>query len=192
MTRARLRAAALELFLAQGFDATTVNQVAAAAGVSHMTFFRHFPTKEDVVLDDPYDDVIVGAVLAQDRRLPALERVRLGIAAAWGALPEPAEAETRARVGLIAGHRGLMARAWENNRRTGELITDGLVDEGVEPLEASVAAAACLAALMEGLLQWGRTPVGRGLGALIEESLTYLRPSLPAPVGAGAQSGEGA
>jgi AcrR family transcriptional regulator len=188
VTRARLRAAALELFLEHGFDATTVTQVAAAAGVSHMTFFRHFPTKEDVVLDDPYDDVIVGAVLAQDPRLPALERVRLGIAAAWVALPEPTEAETRARVGLIAGHRGLMSRAWENNRRTGELITTALVDDGVEPLEASVAAAACLAALMEGLLQWGRIPSGRGLGPLIEESLTYLRPTTAAPVGTGALS----
>jgi AcrR family transcriptional regulator len=190
VTRERLRATALALFLEHGFDATTVNQVAAAAGVSHMTFFRHFATKEDVVLDDPYDEVIVGAVLVQDRRLPALERVRLGIEAAWAALPEPTAEETRARVRLIAGHRGLMARAWENNRRTGELVSGALVAEGVPPLEAAVAAGACLAALLEALLQWGLAPAGRELGPLVGESLAYLGPGLAGRVGAHARPGE--
>ncbi|GIG41239.1 TetR family transcriptional regulator [Cellulomonas phragmiteti] len=180
-TRERLRAAALELFVAQGFDATTVDQVAAAAGVSHMTFFRHFATKEDVVLDDPYDEVIADAVLAQDRALPALERVRRGIAAAWAALPEPTEEETRARVRLIAGHRGLMARAWQNNQRTGELVVTALEDDGVPPLEARVATSACLSALMEGLLTWGRQPGPCELGPIIARSLAYLAPAGPPP-----------
>lgn len=189
-TRERLRAAALSLFVEHGFDATTVNQVAAAAGVSHMTFFRHFAAKEDVVLDDPYDEVIVEVVLAQDRRLPALERVRLGIAAAWAALPEPTAAETHARVALISGHRGLMSRAWENNRHTGELVSGALVADGVDPLEAAVATAACLAALMEALLQWGRAPAGRELGPLIQQSLTHLGPDRPLAARAAAQTAE--
>lgn len=173
-TRERLRAAALRLFLEHGFDATTVNQVAAAAGVSHMTFFRYFPTKEDVVLDDPYDEVVVGAVLAQDRSLPALERVRRALVAAWAALPEPTEAETRARVRLIAGHRGLLGRSWENNRRTGELIAAALVEDGTDPLEAAVAAGACLAALMEALLLWGVSDDDRELGQLVLAALDQL------------------
>ena len=49
-TSDRIRACALRLFREQGYDATTVEQIAAAAGVSHMTFFRYFPTKEDVAL----------------------------------------------------------------------------------------------------------------------------------------------
>ncbi len=48
-TRRRIQQTALELFLAQGYDATTVEEIAAAAGVSHMTFYRHFRTKEAVV-----------------------------------------------------------------------------------------------------------------------------------------------
>lgn len=178
-TRERLRAAALALFVERGFDATTVNEVAAAAGVSHMTFFRHFATKEDVVLDDPYDEVIVDAVLAQAPGLPVLDRVRLGIDAAWSAVPEPTERETRDRVRLIAGHRGLMARAWENNRRTGDLVVQGLRTHGADPLEARVATAACLAAVMEGLLQWGQSPAGRALGPVIRQSLSYLGPNAP-------------
>ncbi|WP_258725443.1 TetR/AcrR family transcriptional regulator [Cellulomonas sp. NS3] len=173
-TRERLRAVALALFVERGFDATTVNEVAAAAGVSHMTFFRHFATKEDAVLDDPYDELIVDAVLAQAPGLPVLERVRLGIDAAWSAVPEPVERETRDRVRLIAGHRGLMARAWENNRRTGDLVVEGLLMHGADPLEARVATAACLAAVMEGLLQWGGSASGGALGPVIQQSLGYL------------------
>src|SRR6201996_4317615 len=65
-TRDRIRASALRLFREQGYDATTVEQIAAAAGVSHMTFFRYFPTKEDVALADGYDPLIAG-LLAQPR-----------------------------------------------------------------------------------------------------------------------------
>jgi AcrR family transcriptional regulator len=176
-TRERLRKTALRLFLQQGFDATTVNEIAAAAGVSHMTFFRHFPTKEAVVLDDPYDEVIAQIVLAQDERLPAFERVRLGLAAAWAALPEPTQEETRSRVRLIAGHRGLLARSWENNRRTGDLITDALTAQGVDPLEARVATGACLGALMEALLLWGTSDDVHALGPLVREALDLLSPT---------------
>ena len=44
---------ALELFAEHGFDATTVDQIAARAGISVATFFRYFPTKADAVFNDP-------------------------------------------------------------------------------------------------------------------------------------------
>ena len=50
--RERLVAAAFELFESQGYDATTVDDIAARAGTGRSTFFRHFPTKDDVVLPD--------------------------------------------------------------------------------------------------------------------------------------------
>lgn len=50
-TREALRAAALRLFGAKGFERTTVDEIAAAAGVSRTTFFRYYPTKEAVVFD---------------------------------------------------------------------------------------------------------------------------------------------
>jgi AcrR family transcriptional regulator len=54
-TRQALRQAALELFAAQGFDATTTEEIAERAGVSVRTFFRYFPTKELVLFHGRYD-----------------------------------------------------------------------------------------------------------------------------------------
>src|SRR3712207_5887926 len=51
-TADRLRAAAFDLFSSQGFDATTVDDIAQHARVGRTTFFRHFRTKEDVVFPD--------------------------------------------------------------------------------------------------------------------------------------------
>jgi AcrR family transcriptional regulator len=54
-TRAAIQEQALHLFAAQGYAATTVRQIADAAEVSESTFFRYFPTKEDVVMHDRFD-----------------------------------------------------------------------------------------------------------------------------------------
>jgi AcrR family transcriptional regulator len=64
-TRAAIRDHALRLFEEQGYAATTVDQIAEAAEVSQSTFFRYFPTKEDVILTDDYDPLIVEAIKSQ-------------------------------------------------------------------------------------------------------------------------------
>ncbi|WP_051969466.1 TetR family transcriptional regulator [Kitasatospora azatica] len=59
-TRQTIQEQATRLFLEKGFDATTVEEIAAAAGVSHMTFFRYFRTEEEVAASDDYDPLIGG------------------------------------------------------------------------------------------------------------------------------------
>ena len=49
---AEITAVAMRLFLEQGFEQTTIDQIAATAGISRRSFFRYFGTKEDVVLGD--------------------------------------------------------------------------------------------------------------------------------------------
>ncbi|WP_328825310.1 TetR family transcriptional regulator [Tomitella gaofuii] len=63
-TRNAIRAAAMRLFTAQGYDKTTVEQIAHEAEVSHTTFFRYFQTKEQVVLSHDLDDDIEAALAA--------------------------------------------------------------------------------------------------------------------------------
>lgn len=165
---------ALTLFLRQGFDETTVAQIAEAAGVSQMTFFRYFPTKEAVVFDDPYDPVIADLVAAQNPGLPALERVRLGLLAAWSSLPNPADEATRDKIRLIAGHTRLAAGIWENNRRTEDMIFQALTGTGVGRLEARVAAGACLGGLTAALLDWATAPDGQNLRERMNMALDLM------------------
>ena len=57
-TKHSIQGEALRLFVEKGYEATTVEEIAAAAGVSHMTFFRYFPRKEEVVEYDEYDPLL--------------------------------------------------------------------------------------------------------------------------------------
>ncbi len=75
-TRASLREHALRLFREQGYTATTVEQIAAAAEVSPSTFFRYFPTKEDLVLQDDMDTRMIEALEQQPPGLGAVAAVR--------------------------------------------------------------------------------------------------------------------
>src|ERR1700686_2894183 len=82
-TRASLREPALRLFREQGYQATTVEQIAAAAEVSPSTFFRYFPTKEDLVLQDDMDTRMLGALAAQPPELSPVAAVRAAMREAW-------------------------------------------------------------------------------------------------------------
>ena len=173
-TAALLQSTALRLFLEGGYDETTVAQIAAAAGVSHMTFFRHFPTKESVVVGDPYDPLIAEAVQQQPVDLPAFERVRRGLLAAWSQMPEMAMGETRDRIRLAVRHPGLRAASQESSRATEEFVVAALEDSGVSHVEAIVATGACLGAVMAALVDWGVDPDAGPLGPRIVTALEAL------------------
>ena len=78
-TRAAIQQHALRLFRQQGYEQTTVEQIAEAAEVSPSTFFRYFPTKEDVVLNDEYDAPIIAAFHAESPDLGAIRALRNAI-----------------------------------------------------------------------------------------------------------------
>ena len=78
-TRASIREHAMRLFLHQGFAQTSVEQIAEAAEVSPSTFFRYFPTKEDVVLADDLDPILLAALAAQPPELPPLVALRRAV-----------------------------------------------------------------------------------------------------------------
>lgn len=155
-TRARLLEAALDLFERQGFEATTVAQIAKAAGVTEMTFYRHFAAKERLVVDDPYDPLIAEAVAAQPRTLGPLPRAVAGVRAAWGRLPPPESETVRRRVRIAAANPSLRAAIAANNAETERILVEQLVADGAELMAARVAAAAVLAGITAALLEWSQ------------------------------------
>lgn len=180
-TRQRLQEEAIRLFSEHGFDRVTVEEVASAAGVSHMTFFRHFPTKESVVLDDPYDPYLGEAVARQDRALAPVERVRLAVLEAWSQVEEPSGEMTRARIELAASHSVLRARVWQNNQRTEDVVVGSLIDSGVDELTARVAAGAVLGALTAALFDWARDGAAGSLGDRVRLAMEILSPDRAGP-----------
>lgn len=135
------------------------------APIRSSTNSRHFPTKEAVVLDDPYDLMIAVGVAAQDPQSSALERVRLGLSAVMEHVGEDDES-IRVRVRLAAAHPGLRARIWQNNHRTEKAIVHALVCSGGDPFEASVAAGAVLGSMMLGKATPGQVGVSRPISSM--------------------------
>lgn len=153
-THGRLLECALELFERQGYEQTTVAQIAQAAGVTQMTFFRHYPTKESLLLDDPYDPMMASCVADQPRDLPPLVRTVGGIREAWRRLPQPDSQTVRRRVRIVAGSPSLRAGSTANNSRTEQILAEQLIADGADPLAARVAAAAVLAGITAALFEW--------------------------------------
>ncbi len=179
MTRTAIQKQALRLFLARGYDSVTVEEIAAAARVSHMTFFRYFPTKEDVVLSDEYDALIAGRISARPANEPDIEKVwraiREGLDLVYAANRDALLARTR----LILGSAALRARQWEQQRATERLIAAALVASSGpaddEPgLRARVVAAVCLAAITIAVETWAESNDARELPDLIDQAFVAL------------------
>jgi AcrR family transcriptional regulator len=112
--RAAIQEAALRLFERQGYEATTVAQIAREAGVSHMTFFRCFPSKEDVVLRDEYDPMLEELVRQQPDTLPAVERIHRATLVGLGRVYEDNREALLARARLLLSIPALRSRVGEN------------------------------------------------------------------------------
>jgi AcrR family transcriptional regulator len=87
-TRAAIQEHALRLFHEQGYAETTVQEIAAAAEVSPATFFRYFPTKEDTVVFDRLDPVMIDLFRAQPPELNPTEALRATLRASLETLSE--------------------------------------------------------------------------------------------------------
>ncbi len=100
-TRAVIQQHALRLFHEQGYEQTTVEQIAEAAEVSPSTFFRYFPAKEDVVLYDAMDPFLVRSFREQPRELSPIQALRAAFRAVFDALSPEEIARQRERAELI-------------------------------------------------------------------------------------------
>ena len=152
-----LRRTALRMFAEQGYDAVPVTAIAKAAGVSHMTFFRHFPTKEAVVVSDLFNPLIAEAVRAQPQRWRPLTRAVRGLVAAMSqesARKEMSSQEFHERIRLAALTPSLAAAVRTAGQETERAIAAALIAPGVDDAAARAAAGAVMGAASSLLLAW--------------------------------------
>src|SRR6266702_2733112 len=112
-TRAAIREHAFRLFREHGYDATTVEQIAASAEVSPSTCFRYFPTKEDVVLQDDMDTRMLDALERQPASLSPVPALRNSIREVYAHLSADEWTQEQQRHQLILTVPELHARILE-------------------------------------------------------------------------------
>ncbi|WP_231955656.1 TetR/AcrR family transcriptional regulator [Occultella aeris] len=170
-TREALQRAALDLFLARGYDATPTAAVARAAGVSEMTLFRHFSSKETLLLHDPYDPQIAQEVAGRPVDERPMRAVVEGIRSAWRAVDPGDAAQLRARLRIVAEATTLRGALERNSEATVAALTDALITRGATASAARVAATAVIAGLSTALLDWARSDrddLGAALGRALD------------------------
>ncbi len=184
-TRAAIREHAMRLFEEQGYPATTIDQIADAAEVSPSTFFRYFPTKEDVVLVDDVDAVLIEAVRAQPAELPPVESIRRGLRDVFaGMSPETWQFERR-RQRLLIGVPELRARMLHQMTEAIDLLAGVIAERAGLPADdfsARVTAGATIGAMLA-VLPPGRDPTVEGVTPddyqRVETALALLQDGLP-------------
>jgi AcrR family transcriptional regulator len=168
--RARLRAAALDLYRERGYDQTTTAQIAARADVSERTYFRHFADKREVLFDGEAElrAILVDAVLtAPDGLAPLPVMVEAFTAAVPLVIANRAVAQQRAEV--IAVTPALQERAYAKTAGLTDALTDALTARGITRPTARLAAQVGMAAFGRASRSWAEDP-GLDLAALITQA----------------------
>ncbi|MEW9529094.1 TetR family transcriptional regulator [Microbispora sp. NPDC049125] len=181
-TRRTIQDEALKLFAEQGYEATTVEQIAEAAEVSPSTFFRYFPTKEDVVIQDDYDPMLVAAIKAQPSDLPPLTAIRAAFRSAFGSIP-PSEIDmTLTRMKLSTSVPALRARTVDNLFATIDMLAGAVAERvGGDPRDPAVRTlvGAVIGVMLPVLFAWVDENGATSLPDLLDEALGYLEAGLP-------------
>lgn len=180
-TRQAIRRATYRLIAEQGYDATTIDQIAAAAEVSPSTVFRYFPTKEDIVLTDEYDPVMAQVLRARPADEPPLESLRIILTGAVAEILRTEPQEMYQRTKLMAEVPALRARMAETMAETSQLLARPIADRaGRDPddLEVRVFTASVMGALREAMLYWAERDQKDDLVALVNRTLDTLKGGL--------------
>ena len=194
-TRTRLRACGIRLIATHGYEKTTAQDIAAAAGVSTMTFFRHFPSKEDVVLGMPPDS---DGVAAAEQALGAiatgtspLEAARAVLRAAVKALGQEGLSDVALRLVIVRENppllRALYARVPLWVQMVGLLLPDSL--RGADGFSTRLTAATIVLYWLEVMQEWSRRggteADAASLSAVADEAMGLMANLSPVPAPAG-------
>lgn len=177
-TRVMIEDAALRLFAEQGYEATTVEQIAAAVDVSTTTFFRYFPSKADVILchQDAHLPLLRETFLARPRHETDLAALEYAMLEVWVPNIDP---EHTLRSGLAVANsatlRGLyndLNRSWLDD--VAKLVAErrGL---DVPDLRAMITARVAIGAFNEAIRLWSNHRHDEAIVAVVEEAFDTVR-----------------
>jgi AcrR family transcriptional regulator len=176
-TRERIRREAYRLFAEHGYENTTVDQIAEAAEVSPSTFFRYFPTKEDVVLQDEYDPALAEALKSRPADEPIVEAVLNSLKGPVGEMVRADRDDLLLRSRITFTDPALRARGIAEQERSERVITEIIAERtGRDPadLEIRCAAAAIIAVFTTLVRHWVEGDGKEDLAGLYERHLPML------------------
>lgn len=176
--RQRLLRAALELFVEQGYDATTTAQIALRAGMSKPSFFRLFSDKREVVLawQDDLRDVAASEIRALPAPVEAMDAALSGVLMMAAAHSVELRPLGHLLSVALRDSDQLQERAALKNRGLEAALQAALQERGIEPLQAELAAHVGCRAYSVGFDEWvqpGRA--GRSLSALVAAAFADYR-----------------
>ena len=173
----RLRAAALELFADPGFDQTTVAQIAARAGVTERTFFRHFGDKREVLFDgqNELQSAFVDGVLEAPAGAAPLEVVRfaLGRVARFFSTERRPWSVTRRQI--IEGHASLGEREQFKMLALTAAVAGAFRDRGMPEPGATLSAQSALGVFHVAFVMWTTPGETRDYSALVALAINELK-----------------
>lgn len=181
-TRTAIREATYRLVEEQGYDATTVEQIAEAAEVSPSTVFRYFPTKEDIVLTDEYDPLLEQELRERPADEPWFDSLRYVLRKAIGLGSGEDPDVSRLRTRLMVEVPAVRSRMMESASVTGRLLSRAIGERaGRDPdgLEVRVFAMSLIGGLMETSLYWAEGGHQDDFADLVERTVNVLEHGLP-------------
>jgi AcrR family transcriptional regulator len=176
-SRGRLQEAALALYAERGFDQTTAAQIAARAGLTERTFFRHFADKREVLFGGSalLQERIVAGVAGAPPEDGPLDAVAGGLNAAAALLGEFRRDLSRQRQAVIAANPELRERELTKLADYAAAVAVALRQRGVSELQATLAAEAGATVLRVSLERWASGTDERDLAHIVRDAVAELR-----------------
>ena len=175
-SRERLEMAALALYLEQGFDNTTVAEIAERAGLTERTFFRHFADKREVLFPGgaTFQNLITDGAAGAPLECGPLDAAFAGLLAVSGFLQErrPVSQE---RQKVISANAELQERELIKLQALSTALADALGSRGVSELTAGLVAEVAVALFKISFEKWVSPTNSRALSQVLNESLSELR-----------------
>jgi AcrR family transcriptional regulator len=174
--RGRLEQAALSLYGERGFENTTVAEIAARAGLTERTFFRHYADKREVLFGgaEMLQELLVSNVAGAPDSVAPIDAVATALESA-GALLQQRREFAQQRQAIIAANRELQERELIKLASLAAAIADTLRRRGVVEPAASLTAEAGIAVFRIAFERWVQETNERGLPELIRDSMDELK-----------------